>query len=142
MHIVCSSCATINRIPQGKSLVQAHCGKCKQHVYTGEPINLDDTSFNRYIEKNDAPIIVDFWADWCGPCKTMAPTFNKVAAESSDILFAKVNTELAQQVGSKAGIRSIPTLIFFHKGKEIERVSGALSEQQLKQFIMQCVGKI
>jgi len=142
MHIVCSSCAAINRIPQGKTTAEANCGKCKKPVYTSEPVNLDDASFHRYIEKNDLPIIVDFWADWCGPCKAMAPTFTKVAAESTDLLFAKVDTQHAEKTSTQARIRSIPTLIFFHKGEEIERISGALNEHQLKQFIMQCVDKL
>lgn len=142
MHLVCSSCATINAIPENKNLADARCGKCKEILYSGEPVNLDDNTFYRYIEKNDLPIIVDFWADWCGPCKTMAPTFEKVAGESSDILFAKVDTQHAEKVGAQANIRSIPTLIFFHKGNEIDRISGALNQHQLKQFIMQCVSKL
>ncbi len=142
MLLVCSSCATINRIPEGKSAVHASCGKCKELVYNGEPINLSDANFYRYIEKNELPVLVDFWANWCGPCKAMAPAFTKVAGESHDILFVKVDTQHAQQVAAQAHIRSIPTLILFHKGKEIERISGALNEQQLKQFILQCVSKL
>lgn len=142
MHLVCSSCGTINRIPSEKSPINAMCGKCKESVYSGKPVNLSDNDFYRYIEKNDLPIVVDFWADWCGPCKTMAPTFTKVATESDGILFAKVNTQHAEKVSAQANIRSIPTLIFFHKGAEVERISGALGEPQLKQFIMQCVSKL
>jgi thioredoxin 2 len=85
---------------------------------------------------------VDFWADWCGPCKVMAPVFAKVAQQSENLLFAKVNTEEAQRISGEAGIRSIPTMIFFHKGKEIDRVSGALPEPQLKQWIMQNLAKL
>jgi thioredoxin 2 len=142
MHLVCSSCSTINRIPEGRSHNHAICGNCKQSVYSAEPVNLSNSNFYRYIEKNDLPIIVDFWADWCGPCKQMSPTFTKVAKESDGLLFAKVDTQAAQEVAGQANIRSIPTLIFFHKGQEIERISGALNEQQMKQFIMQCVSKL
>ena len=142
MHIVCSHCLAINRIPEGKSHTEAKCGKCQQATYSSSPIELTDSSFYRYIEKNDLPVIVDFWASWCGPCKAMGPVFEAVAKQSDGLLFAKVNTEQAQKISADATIRSIPTLIFFHKGNEIDRVSGGLSESQLKNWIVQCVQKI
>lgn len=142
MHIVCSHCHAINRIPDDKSHTQAKCGKCQQPAYSSSPIELSDTSFYRYIKKNDLPVIVDFWASWCGPCKAMAPVFESMAKKSQDLLFVKVNTEQAQQVSANASIRSIPTLIFFHHGKEIDRISGGLSESQLKNWIVQCVQKL
>ena len=111
-------------------------------AYSATPIELTDNSFYRYIEKNDLPVIVDFWASWCGPCQAMAPGFNSVAKQSEELLFAKVNTEQARQVSADAAIRSIPTLIFFLHGKEINRVSGGLSESQLKSWIMQCLQKL
>jgi thioredoxin 2 len=142
MHIVCAVCGTTNRIPAEKRLSQAKCGRCRKTIYESIPTVLNDASFFNYIEKNDLPIIVDFWADWCGPCHTMAPIFSSVAKESEDILFAKVDTQDAQRVAAEARIRSLPTLIFFHKGEEIDRVSGALRESQLKQWIMQCINKL
>jgi thioredoxin 2 len=142
MHIVCAQCGAINRIPEDKSHTHAKCGQCKKAVYSGEPVNLSDTTFFRFIERNDLPVIVDFWADWCGPCKSMAPTFTKVATESDGILFAKLDTQEAQDVAQQANIRSIPTLIFFHKGEEVNRTSGSLNEAQMKQFIMQSLGKM
>ena len=142
MHIVCCNCLAINRIPEDRSHTQAKCGKCQKSAYSLSPIELTDTSFYRYIEKNDLPVIVDFWASWCGPCQAMAPVFNNIAKQSEGLLFAKVNTEHAQKVSADATIRSIPTVIFFHHGKEIDRISGGLSESQLKNWIVKSVQKL
>lgn len=142
MLLVCPHCFSTNRIPEDRSHVSGQCGKCKESLKSSAPPQLNDTTFHPYVEKNDLPIVVDFWASWCGPCKAMAPTFAKVAEQSESILFAKVNTEKAQQVSSEATIRSIPTLILFYGGKEITRVSGAMSEPQLKQWIAQSVQSI
>ncbi len=142
MHISCAHCFATNRIPDDKDHTIAKCGKCKKPVYSTKPINLSDTLFYPFIKKNDLPIVVDFWASWCGPCQSMAPIYDQVAEVTNSILFAKVNTEQAQTVSAQASIRSIPTLIFFHHGEEVDRVSGGLSEMQMKQWIVQCINKL
>ena len=142
MNIVCSTCFTTNRIPDDKNHNQAKCGKCQNLIYDTSPIELSSNTFYPFVERNHLPVIIDFWADWCGPCKNMAPIFGKVAKYSPDLLFAKVNTEQVQQIAADANIRSLPTLVFFHQGKEVDRVSGELNEMQMKQWIMGCVQKI
>lgn len=142
MNIVCSTCYATNRIPEGKAHNQAKCGKCQSLVYSAKPVELKSNTFSPFIERNHLPVVVDFWADWCGPCQNMAPIFSKVAQSSPTLLFAKVNTEQVQQLSANANIRSLPTLVFFHQGEEVDRVSGGLNEAQMKQWIMQCVQKI
>lgn len=142
MNIVCSTCFTTNRIPENKDHSQAKCGKCQNPVYSTSPIELNDRSFYPFIERNNLPVIIDFWASWCAPCQSMAPIFSKVAKYSPSLLFAKVNTEQLQKIAADANIRSLPTLVFFHQGKEIDRISGGLNEAQMKQWLVQCIQNI
>lgn len=141
MHIVCAKCFTTNRIPDDKDHSQAICGKCQKTVYSAKPVELGVKTFTPFIKRNDLPVIIDFWAAWCGPCQNMAPVFTKVAQSSPTLLFAKVNTEQIQQVSADAGIRSLPTLVFFRQGKEVDRISGGLNEMQMRQWLIQSLKK-
>ena len=134
IHIVCPSCNGTNNIP--KDATNANCGRCKHDLLDPKPIDLNGDNFNQHIQKNDIPVIVDYWAPWCGPCKMMAPVFEQVSKEfRGKVRFTKLNTENEQSIAGEKAIRSIPTLILYKDGKEFERVSGALDATALKQFV-------
>ena len=135
-HIVCPYCDGTNRIPSDKTPNEAKCGRCKKSILDTTPIELSTKNIDQHIKKNDIPVIIDFWAPWCGPCKMMAPNFEQASRNfRARVRFAKVNTEEQQSIAGHFNIRSIPTLILFKDGKEIDRVSGALDANQLTQWI-------
>lgn len=137
-HIVCPQCSATNRIPQERLGDHPKCGKCKAPLFQGKAIELSDANFQTHISKNDIPVVVDFWAEWCGPCKMMAPAFQKAAEQlEPNVRFAKVNTEVAQQTAAQFGIRSIPTMIMFKNGKEVARQAGAMQASQITQWVSQ-----
>ncbi len=134
-HIVCPHCSAVNRIPASRLADKPICGKCKQPLFTGHPIELTDQNFAKFIAKSDVPVVVDFWAEWCGPCKMMAPAFAEASVQlEPNIILAKLNTEVAQQTAAQFGIRSIPSIIIFKNGKEVLRQAGALNTQQIVQW--------
>ena len=127
INIVCPSCDAVNRIPAGKLTSQPSCGKCKQVLFNAHPIELSSSNFEKHITRNDIPVLVDFWAPWCGPCRMMAPAFMQAAEKlEPGIRLAKLNTEEAQELGARYNIRSIPTLAIFKNGREVARQAGAM----------------
>jgi len=138
MRIVCPHCLSINNVPQKDSYKKANCGKCKKSLLETKPIELTQSNFDEVIVNSDIPVIIDFWAPWCGPCKMMGPVFEKTATKFPlKTLFTKVNTENEQNLGARFGIRSIPTLMIFKNGKEVHRISGALDEGNLTSLVSQ-----
>jgi thioredoxin 2 len=136
VQVVCPGCLTANRVPAERLGERPSCGKCHAPLLDGRPVELREASFDAVVGRTELPVVVDFWAPWCGPCRAMAPAFEAAAAElASRVRFAKVNTDEVQSLAQRYGIRGIPTLIVFKSGREAARVSGALDKRSLVQWI-------
>lgn len=135
MHVACPQCSATNRIPDERLGDGPVCARCKAPLLEAEPFALDDANFDAYVSRTGLPVVVDFWADWCGPCRMMAPQFEAAARQLPRVRFAKVDTETARQTAARFAIRSIPTLMLFRNGVEVARQAGAMSAADIVRWV-------
>ena len=141
LHVVCPHCNATNRVPSARLGDGANCGVCKERLFEGRPLELTAAKFDAQVNRSDVPVVVDFWAPWCGPCRAMAPQFEKAASLlEPGYRLAKLNTEEEQGIAARFNIRSIPTIAIFRGGHEVARQSGAMDAQSLARWVKQSLG--
>ena len=132
MLVVCPHCSAANRVPGERAGDEPVCGKCGAALLDGAPVVLDEARFERFVGRSELPVVVDFWAAWCGPCRAMAPQFEQAARQlKGQAVFAKVDSDASPTISSRLGIRSIPTMVMFRNGSEVKRQSGAVQAPQI-----------
>ena len=140
-HIVCPHCHAVNRVPSERLGDEPACGQCREPLFVAPPPELSGGTFQKHISRNDMPVVVDFWAPWCGPCKMMAPAFEQASTElATSARFVKLNTDAEQGIAAEFGIRSIPTMIIFRNGAEIARQPGAMGAADIVRWVRQNTG--
>jgi len=135
LHLACPHCHALNRVPASRLADGPNCGQCHQPLLTGQPLELTVDHAERHISRNDIPVVVDFWAPWCGPCQMMGPAFAQAAAALPQVRFAKINTQTETTLGQRFAIRSIPTMILFVGGREIQRQAGAMDSASIQRWV-------
>lgn len=136
VHVVCAHCQAVNRLPTARLAEQPACGQCHRPLFTGRPVELTGATFHKHVARNDIPVLVDFWAPWCAPCRAMAPAFAQAAQQLEPrVRLAKVDTEAEQSLAVEFGIRSIPTLALFRDGREVARQAGALGAADIVRWL-------
>lgn len=141
IHLVCPSCGAKNRVPQARLDQGPDCGRCGTPLMLPRPVDLGADTFDRFVAGTELPVLVDCWAAWCGPCRQMAPQFERAAALLPQVRFVKLDTDAAPQQSARYGIRSIPTLLLFKNGQEIARQAGALPAQAIVEWVRQALAR-
>lgn len=140
-EFVCAHCDAVVRVPHDRLGDAPKCPRCHEALFTGHPVELTSANFDRHVTQSGVPVVVDFWAPWCGPCRAMAPVFERVAVETEPkARFAKLNTDEAQDIAGRYGIRSIPTLMVFKDGREVARQAGAMDAASLRRWLGTVLG--
>lgn len=134
-HVLCPACGALNRVPTSRPAAQAKCGRCHGPLFTGHPIDVDEARFRAHLQRDDLPLLVDMWAVWCGPCRIMAPQFERAATLLEPrVRLLKLNVDEARSVSAQYGVRSIPTLFLFHHGRVVDQIAGAQNADAIVQW--------